>query len=159
MAPFSFSSASSLTDVARRVLTRGSNSRHAVSALSVSSHVVLLSVPSLATGCMLIVGSPGALAGQGVRELLDGKPMDLSLAGSMAAAEAFRQRLSNGSSRTHGAPRSAAVDAVFAIRLEQAGPSADLAGGQSDTSDEDYNPDESDLDESDCTSCVSESEP
>lgn len=112
---------------------------------------------------MLIVGSPGARAGLGVRELLDCKPVDLSLAGSMAAAEAFRQRLSNGSSRTHGAPRSAAVDAVFAIRLEQAGLSAgsggNAGGQQSDTSDEDYNPDESDLDDSDCTSCVSESEP
>lgn len=107
--------------------------RGQVSCMCLSPDVVLLSVPKAGTGTLLLVGAPGALVNAEVADLLKLTPASVSLAGAMAAIEAFRRRI--GASKR--VIRSAAVDADLAIWLEQSTRASALAAAP-ESSDEDY---------------------
>ncbi len=133
----------SLPKLAESVFGRGQ-----VSCMCLSPDVVLLSVPKAGLGALLIVGAPGARAQGEVSNLLQLTAASVSLTKATEAIAAFRRRFG----AAGRVVRAAAVDADFAIWLEQSTRATALAAAAPESSDEDYVEEEDDTSsEEECT--------
>jgi hypothetical protein len=113
-----------------------------VSALCVYPNVVLVGMPALKRGRVLFVGAPGAAVGDDPARLFALAPAALSQPLCASTFRAFLDRLGVGK-RLTSLPRCSAVDAVFAIRIEQFSPTQPQATESDDESYQDVDEPES----------------
>ena len=140
--PFLFPEGATLQAVALAELQGSQRSTPLpASALCVAPNVVLVGMPLLKRGRVLFLGAPGATIGDDPARLFSLQPVALSLPLFQYTFRAFLERLGL---RRHGSmPRCSAVDAVFAIRIEQFSPSQPQAAESDDESYEDHSEGES----------------
>jgi hypothetical protein len=156
--PFTFSQGSSLHAVAQSALTFSPRLVPGpASAVCVNPNVVLVGMPALKRGRVIFVGAPGAAVGDDPARLFSLTPATLPQTQCTLSFRAFLERLGFGK-RLSSLPRCSAVDAVFAIRIEQFSSSQPPPAESDDESYEDESLSESSESSQDDSDSASEQE-